>query len=178
MNLIFFDLETQNLFEDVGGRGNPEKLRLACAVTWSTARQDFAVYWESDVAALIQELKSADRVIGFNIRQFDYRVLQPYAPGENLQRLPTLDMLEEITRQLGFRLGLDTLASATLQVGKSADGKASVHWFRNGELEKVAEYCKQDVEITRRLYEFGRDNGFLYYYSRMGSRLKVPVNWK
>lgn len=178
MNLVFFDLETQNLFEDVGGRQNIEHLRLACAVTWSTQRQDFAVYWESDVMALIQELKSADRVVGFNIRQFDYRVLQPYAPRENLQRLPTLDMLDEIVRRLGFRLGLDTLAAATLNIGKSADGKESVRWFRNGELEKVAEYCKNDVEITRRLYEFGRENGFLYYYSRMGSRLKVPVTWK
>ncbi|MFN3742045.1 MAG: ribonuclease H-like domain-containing protein [Anaerolineales bacterium] len=178
MNIVFFDLETQNLFEDVGGRENVEQLRLACAVTWSTQRQDFAVYWEDDVSALIWELKSADRVVGFNIRRFDYRVLQPYIPGENLQRLPTLDMLDEITRQLGFRLGLDALASATLNIGKSADGKESVRWFRNGELEKVAEYCKNDVEITRRLYEFGRENGFLYYYSRMGSRLRVPVTWK
>jgi DEAD/DEAH box helicase domain-containing protein len=178
MNLVFFDLETQSLFDEVGGRGNVEQLRLACAVTWSTQRQAFAVYWESDVLALIQELKSADRVIGFNIRNFDYRVLQPYVPNENLQRLPTLDMLEEIRRQLGFRLGLDALASATLNKGKSADGKMSVQWFRQGELDKVAAYCQQDVEVTRDLYEFGRQHGFLYYYSRMGSRLKVPVTWK
>jgi DEAD/DEAH box helicase domain-containing protein len=87
-------------------------------------------------------------------------------------------MLEEIRRQLGFRLGLDALASATLNKGKSADGKMSVQWFRQGELEKVAAYCQQDVEVTRDLYEFGRQHGFLYYYSRMGSRLKVPVTWK
>ena len=46
------------------------------------------------------------------------------------------------------------------------------------ELDKVAEYCKADVDITRRVYEFGRDNGFVYYYSRLGSKLKVQVNWK
>ena len=45
MNYVFFDLETQNLFEDVGGRDNIEKLKVSCGVTWSTERQDFVVYW-------------------------------------------------------------------------------------------------------------------------------------
>ena len=84
MNLVFFDLETQKLFEEVGGR-EPAKLLLACGVTWSTARNDFAVYWEKDSAALVAELKPADRVIGFNILNFDYEVLKPYAPNENLR---------------------------------------------------------------------------------------------
>ena len=75
MNYVFFDLESQNLFQDVGGRENIEKLRVACAVTWSTQRNDFAVYWENDVPALIKELQSATKVIGFNLRGFDYQVL-------------------------------------------------------------------------------------------------------
>ena len=64
MNIIYFDLESQKLFEDVGGR-DASKLRLACGVTWSTARNDFAVYWEKDAPQLIAELKSADRVVGY-----------------------------------------------------------------------------------------------------------------
>ena len=70
------------------------------------------------------------------------------------------------------------LAKACLNADKTADGIQSVEWFRNGELDKVAEYCKADVDITRRVYEFGRDNGFVYYYSKLGSKLKVNVNWK
>ena len=65
MNLVFFDLETQNLLQDVGGRSGIEKLRLSCGVTFSTAKNDFTVYWEQDAQALIDELKAADRVIGF-----------------------------------------------------------------------------------------------------------------
>ena len=34
MNYVFFDLETQKLFQDVGGR-DASKLRLACGVTYS-----------------------------------------------------------------------------------------------------------------------------------------------
>ena len=47
MNIVYFDLESQKLFQDVGGR-DASKLLLACGVTWSTARNDFAVYWEKD----------------------------------------------------------------------------------------------------------------------------------
>jgi DEAD/DEAH box helicase domain-containing protein len=177
MNLVYFDLESQKLFEEVGGR-DPSRLLLACGVTWSTARNDFAVYWEKDVAALITELKSADRVIGFNILNFDYEVLKPYAPKENLRSIRSTDMLQDIYRTLNFRLSLDTIAKATLGVAKTADGLKSVEWFKNGELDKVAEYCKVDVDITRRVYEFGCENGFVHYYSKLGSRLKVAVNWK
>jgi DEAD/DEAH box helicase domain-containing protein len=177
MNLVYFDLESQKLFEEVGGR-DPSKLLLACGVTWSTTRNDFAVYWERDAAALIAELKAADRVIGFNILNFDYEVLKPYAPGENLRSVRSTDMLQDIFRALNFRLSLDSIARATLGAAKSADGIQSVKWFRDGELDKVAEYCKADVDITRRVYEFGRENGFVHYYSKLGSKLKVPVHWK
>lgn len=177
MNLVFFDLESQKLFGEVGGR-DASKLLLACAVTWSTARNDFAVYWEKDVQALIAELKAADRVIGFNTVKFDYEVLRPYAPMENFRAWRSTDMLQDVYRALNFRLSLDSIARATLGTTKTADGIMSVQWFRNGELDKVAEYCKADVEITRRVYEFGRDHGFVHYYSRLGSKLKVAVNWR
>lgn len=177
MNIVYFDLESQKLFEEVGGR-DPSRLLLACGVTWSTARNDFAVYWEKDAAALVAELKAADRVIGFNIISFDYQVLKPYAPDENFRAFKSTDMLQDIFRTLGFRLSLDSIAKATLGAKKSADGLQSVAWFKNGELDKVAEYCKADVDITRRVYEFGRENGYVHYYSKLGSKLKVSVNWK
>lgn len=178
MNLVFFDLESQNLFEDVGGRENIDKLRVACGITWSTQRNDFAVYWEKDIPALLEELKSATRVIGFNLRGFDYLVLQPYAPEMRFASIPTLDMLLDLQKILGFRVSLDSIASASLGAAKTADGVQSVEWFRAGELDKVAEYCKADVDITRRVYEFGRDNGHIFYRSKLGSKLKVDVKWK
>ena len=177
MNTVYFDLESQKLFQEVDGR-DPSKLLLACGVTWSTERNDFAVYWEKDALALIAELKSADRVVGFNIIRFDYEVLKPYAPNENFRSIRSTDMLQDIFRTLGFRLSLDSIAKATLGATKTADGLKSVEWFKNGELDKVADYCKADVDITHRVFEFGRDNGFVHYYSKLGSKLKVAVNWK
>lgn len=178
MNYVFFDLESQNLFQDVGGRDNIDKLLVACAVTWSTQKSDFSVYWEKDVPQLIEELKSATKVIGFNLRGFDYQVLQPYTPETRFASLPTLDLLLDLQKLLGFSISLDSIASATLGTKKSADGVQSVEWFRNGELDKVAQYCKMDVDITRQVFEFGRDNGHIFYKSRLGSKLKVDVKWK
>src|SRR5512138_1465842 len=139
MNIVYFDVETQKLFEEVGGR-DASKLRLACGVTWSTARNDFAVYWEKDAAALVAELKAADRVIGFNIINFDYEVLKPYAPTVNFRSFRSTDMLQDIVRTLNFRLSLDSIAKATLRATKTADGVQSVVWYRDGELDKIAEY--------------------------------------
>ena len=177
MNTVYFDLESQKLFQEVGGR-DASQLLLACGVTWSTERNDFAVYWEQDAQALVAELKAADKVVGFNIISFDYQLLKPYAPNENFRAFRSVDMLQDIFKTLGFRLSLDSIAKATLGATKTADGIKSVEWFRNGELDKVAEYCKADVDITRRVYEFGRDNGYVHYFSKLGSKLKVAVNWK
>jgi DEAD/DEAH box helicase domain-containing protein len=178
MNIVVFDLETQNLFEDVGGRNNIGALKVSCGVTWSSVRNDYKVYWEKDVPGLIRELKSVGRVIGFNIKGFDYEVLRPYAPNERLQFLPTLDIMDDLFRTLSFRVSLDSVAQATLGVGKSADGKQAVAWWREGNLENLAEYCKMDVDVTRRIYEFGCENGFVNYLSRLGSKQKVAVKWR
>lgn len=180
MNIVYFDLETQKTFDEVGGRNNIAALRLACGVTWSTSRNDFMVYWEPDVSSLVAELKAADLVVGYNVLNFDYEVLRAYLAADTfgLRSLRTVDMLNDIFRTLGFRLPLDSVAKATLGVTKTAEGLQSVEWFRNGELDKVAEYCKSDVDITRRVHEFGCRNGHILYYSKLGSKLKVKVNWK
>ncbi|MBM3212875.1 helicase, partial [Candidatus Poribacteria bacterium] len=152
MNIVYFDLETQKLFDEVGGRANIDKLKLAVAVTYSIKRADYSIYLEKDVEALINELVSADIVIGFNIKAFDYVVLSPYVKKfESLWKIPSIDMMEHIYRALGFRVSLDSLAEATLGEGKIADGLQSVQWFRSGQIEKVIEYCKKDVEVTKGL---------------------------
>ncbi len=178
MDIVVFDLETQNLFQDVGGRTNIGALKISCAVTWSSVRQDFKVYWEEDVSELIVELKTGGRVIGYNLKGFDYEVLRPYAPNERLQFLPTLDIMEDLFRTLSFRPSLDSVAKATLGQTKSADGLQAVQWWRSGEKQKLAEYCKLDVDVTRRIYDFGCEFGYVQYITRLGSRQKVKVNWK
>lgn len=174
--IIFFDLETQRTFDEVGGRHNLDRLGLAVAVTYDSCTDEYHVYTEDQAPELVDELAGADLVVGFNVLSFDYPVLRPYTDYP-LETLPTVDMLRDVHLVLGFRLSLQTLAEGTLGVGKSADGLQAVRWFRQGELEKVIEYCRRDVEITRTLYEFGREHGHVLYWDRTGQMRKVHVHW-
>lgn len=173
---IFFDLETQHLAEEVGGWNYKHRMGLSCAVTLNARSQEFQNYLEADIERLIATLQSAGRVIGFNLKNFDYVVLQPYAKIK-LSHLPTLDLLEEIQRALGFRLSLDTLASATLGAEKLADGVQAVQWYKAGELEKLLEYCRSDVALTQQLYAFGKQHGHLLYWDRNRRKQRVAVAW-
>ncbi len=172
---VFFDLETQNIFEDVGGHF-PERLRLSVAVTFDDRTESWRRFTEANVADLIAQLQQADRVVGFNLLGFDYLVLKAYTPLD-LSTLPTVDMLAIIARQLGYRVSLDALATATLGETKSADGLQAVRWWRAGRIEEVFRYCEQDVLVTRRLYEFGRSYHYVQFYDKRYRLQRVPVNW-
>ena len=173
--ILVFDLETQLLSDEVGGWSNIAKMKMACAVTCNLTTGQFADYLEADVEKLLADLHAASLVVGFNIRRFDYEVLRPYA-GKSLQ-LPTLDMLENLYQTLGFRLSLDTVASGTLGHSKTADGVLAVHWFKSGQTEKLLDYCRQDVQVTRELYDYGQQHKHLKYRDKFGRLKQVAVRW-
>lgn len=175
--LLFFDLETQHTFQEVGGRQHLDKLRVSVAVTYSSVTGAYKSYTEPQVADLIEDLFSAAAVIGFNIIQFDYRVLTPYT-SRDLSRLRTIDLLTHLHQRLGFRVSLSSLAQATLGVDKSADGLTAVQWYREGKMDALTTYCRDDVEITRRLYDYGKQWGCVFYLDRSsGSKRQVAVTW-
>ena len=175
-NTVFFDLETKYLADQVGGWKNIHKMELAVAVTYSTADGAYHHFIEDQAAQLVAHLQQADLVVGFNLYRFDYTVLQPYTDVK-LDQLPTADMLRDLHRQLRFRVSLDSVASATLGVTKSADGVQAVRWFHQGKVDQVIAYCERDVQVTRDVYEFGRENGFVRYLDRRYGVKKVPVRW-
>lgn len=178
-NIIYFDLETQKLAEEVGGWSNIHLMKLAVAVTYNRREDEYYVYLEKDVENLVEQLKSADLIVGFNIKRFDFTVIAPYtsmSPHE-LRGLPALDMLGDIYRQLGFRVSLDALASATLGETKSADGIQAVQWYKEGRIDLVTEYCKRDVEVTRKLHEYGCRYEHVSFVNRRDVKQRVPVNW-
>ena len=173
----YFDLETQKSADDVGGWGNIHKMKLAVGVVWDSIDQDYFVYEEKDAKTLVEKLRTADLVVGFNVIGFDYTVLQPYSDFD-LQEINTFDMLVDVKKLLNFRLSLNHLAQHTLNAKKSADGLISLQWYKEGKIDKIIHYCKQDVEITRDLYLYGEEHCHVNYQSRSGNPLQLEVNWK
>lgn len=176
--LLFFDLETQKTAEDVGGWQNTQLMRVSVAVVFDSLENRFLVCDEENIEALLAHLDKADLIVGFNIKRFDYRVLSAYTC-KVLRQLPTFDILEDIYERLGFRLGLDHLAMETLNRGKTADGLQAVQWFKEGKLEKLIEYCRNDVTVTRDLFLYGLENKHLVFRKkRENQRVRLLVDWK
>ncbi len=178
--VVVFDIETQHSFADVGGHDarSLRKLRVSVAICHDSATGTFRTFWEEDVDELLALLRAADLVVGFNILGFDYTVLSRYTRAK-LASLPTLDLMADIQRALGHRLPLDALVSATLGARKSANGLAAVAWWQQGERTKLESYCRDDVHLTRALYEFGRMRGYVLYRPREGGApRKVRVHWR
>ncbi len=175
-NIVYFDLETQKSADEVGGWGNISKMGLSVAVTYSTAREEYTIYGEKQVGELLKELQRADLVVGFNNLRFDYEVLHGYTSFD-LSQLPTLDMLVELQATLNHRLSLDSIATATFGVEKTAEGLQAIRWFKEGKFAEIAEYCCYDVKITKLVHEHGCQHKQLYYQNRFGKKLTVAVSW-
>ncbi len=176
-NIVYFDLETQKSFDEVGGRGNIRDLKMSLGVTFSTTRGGYLVYPEKKVNELIEELRRADLVVGFNHEGFDYTVLQGYNDFFDAGQVRSLDMMLEMERVLGHRVSLDSVASATLGLEKTSEGLQAVRWWREGKLLEIAEYCCFDVKITKMVHEYGVANGRLFFNNRQGRKITVSVDW-
>jgi DEAD/DEAH box helicase domain-containing protein len=175
---ILFDLETLRSAADVGGWHKAHRMGVAVGVACFLEEGRFEVYPEGQVGALMEALRRASLVIGYNIKRFDYLVLAGYSGEDFARTLPTLDLLEDVACRLGFRVGMGHLAQETLGIGKSADGLQSLEWVRQGRLDLVEQYCRKDVEILRDLYLHGRREGFLFYRDKQrDQKLKLGVEW-
>jgi DEAD/DEAH box helicase domain-containing protein len=175
-NIVYFDLETQKSAEEVGGWDKISAMGMSVGVTYSTARCGYVIYGEKQVSELIKELQRADLVIGFNNLRFDFEVLHGYTPLD-LRQLPTLDLMVDLQAKLQHRLSLDSIATATFGLEKTAEGMQAIEWFREGKLMEIAEYCCYDVKLTRLVHEYGREHRRVFYNNRFGRKLSVDVSW-
>ena len=88
-------------------------------------------------------------------------------------------MLVDIQKLLGHRLSLGHLAQNTLNAQKTAtSGLVSLEWYKEGKIDKVVEYCKQDVKITRDLFLYGESHGYVKHSTRSGVVKDLKVDWE
>ena len=174
---VVFDVETQRSFDDVGGQHNRAQMGISVAVLYDSRDDQTRAFREHELASLVDALRAAPLVIGFNTLHFDYQVLQPYTDFD-LHTLPSLDLLHHIHKRLGFRVSLDSLARETLNSGKSGGGLEAIVLYRQQRWEQLIAYCRDDVLITRDLFLFGRKNGFVKYWDRRRNTSRtVSVKW-
>ncbi len=172
--VLFFDVETRRSAAEVGGWQHAERMGVSVVVCWDgTAYRSFA---QEELGAFFALLRTAGLVVGYNSFRFDYKVLQPFADFD-LHTLRGLDILAEIYRYLHYRVSLDNVGMATLGGTKSSNGIQALAWWKKGEIDKIRAYCQRDVELTRGLFEFGQEHGYVLFASKAGQRVRIPVSW-
>ncbi len=173
MKILTFDIETTNTFDEVGSP-NAVDLDLAVVCVHDSETDEMTSYFKEELGKLWPLIEQADMLISYNGDHFDIPLLNKYYAGD-LTQIKSLDLLVEIRKVLGRRIKLDDVATATLGESKSADGLQSIVWWRQGKIDEVVAYCKQDVLVTKKVYDFARTNGFLLY-GKNGIQEKIILN--
>ncbi len=174
--IVYFDIETQKSADEVGGWNNKHLMKMAVAIVYDSLDGKFHTYIESDAEKLVNKLLSADMVVGFNILNFDFAVLQPYTTIDLKNSIRYFDILNDVYGRLGYRVSLNQIAKKTLHIEKSGNGLLSLQWFKEGKLDKIIEYCIKDVEITRDVFLFGLKNRYLEF-EKNSRTVRLAVNW-
>lgn len=167
---IVFDIET------IGNIKDQASMKVTVVSIYEYEHDRYQSFEEHELGRLWPILEKTERLIGYNSEHFDVPILNKYYAGD-LMQFPHLDLLKVIKEMSGKRYKLDDVAKATLQISKSADGLQAMKWFEEGEIEKIKEYCEQDVRVTKEIYEFGRKNRMLYYPSITGELMPIAVNF-
>ena len=174
-HFLVLDIETKKLVQEVGGWDHIDQLGISVACAYDSKTDQFLSYEEHQLKDLIA-LCHERLVVGYNIRGFDLPVMVPY--GLKIHQVDAFDImydLESLTRQRYLKL--EAVARGTLGTGKSADGLQAVEWYKSGEIQKIIDYCLQDVKVTRDVFEFGRKNGHVKIQRSEENITQVAVQW-
>lgn len=190
MDHVVVDVEIQKTIEETpGGWNATDKLGVAVACLWECRTQRMRVYGPDDVPALQERLLQADRISGYNIWNFDFPVIWGIeetkwmggvsGADDNISSIryalhrKTNDILRCIWIALGFNpdiwqagmggVKLDDIASATIGARKIGNGADAPKWYQAGQVQRVANYCADDVAIERDLVEFVDHYGFVIH---------------
>ncbi len=173
MRVITFDIETKNLFQDVGSN-DPADLDISVICIHDSLDNEFKSFLEADFNKLWPILEQADAFVTWNGDHFDIPLLNKYYPGD-LTKIKSIDLMKEVQLVLGRRLKLDTVGEATLGRNKSGHGLDAIEWWKNGEIDKIIKYCIEDVRLTRDLFDYAVANKHLKY-KELGTVKQVKLD--
>ena len=138
MRKIVFDIETRNLFQDVGSN-DPKDLDISVVCVYDSETDAYTSYLQEDLPKLWPLIEKADMLITFNGDHFDIPLLGKYYNGD-LTKIKSLDLMVEIKKVLGHRIKLDTIAEATLGRNKIGHGLEAIAWWNEGKIDEIIKY--------------------------------------
>lgn len=171
MRIVTFDIETVG---DFGQNWKPEDLELTILCIHDSETDEYDSFLKEDLPRFWKILEHTDLLVGYNSDHFDIPVLNKYYPGD-LTKIRSLDLLKEISGALGRRVRLDSIAEGTLGTKKSGSGLQAQVWWKEGNIEKLREYCLKDVEITKKVLDYALANQSLKF-KELGIKKEVKID--
>lgn len=165
MRKLVFDIETKNIFEDVGSN-NPADLDISVVGLYDYDTNKYMSFVQEEFEQMWRYFEKADLLITFNGVYFDIPLLNKYFKKEgrgDLTKTRNLDIFKEIKTTSGRWLKLDKVAEGTFGINKTGDGFDAVAWWRQGKVDEIRKYCIEDVKITKEVYDFAMKHKKLMY---------------
>ncbi|OLS19725.1 MAG: hypothetical protein HeimC2_40310 [Candidatus Heimdallarchaeota archaeon LC_2] len=198
--IIFFDLETQNLFVELEPKWNSmkwkdkQKIRvdlckrmkvsIAGLLFFKNGKPTYKYFTEDNIQELEEELLKATKIIGHNLLEFDYDVLYAYIPKKSLEQiknktLDTMKLMSEVTKQWS---SLDDLGNLNFDIGKTINTLEIPKMWRDGKYDEVRDYLKIDLDLLAGVFYYGLSKQPLKYnvkdYGRLVGQKEVILDWK
>lgn len=173
LNIVVFDIETKNIFQDVG-KNDPALLDISVVGVYESRDDVYKAFVEEEFNSMWPIFERADIIVGFNSEHFDMPLINKYYHGD-LSKIKHIDILKEIKNSFGRRMKLDSIAEGTLGINKSGHGLQAITWWKNGEVEKVKHYCLDDVKITKNIFDFALKHNKLKF-KEGGKIVEIPLD--
>jgi hypothetical protein len=198
---VVYDVEVVRGPDEVdGGWENPEGMGFASAVTYSYADERYRFFIHDQGKFNLLDFLAGKNAVSFNGIKFDSRVILSNKRGVTKDGITSYGdtgfgncdlLLEYIRARFGDpdvgtsekRLGdkaihdgsfsLDGLAEGTFGQHKTGHGAKAPILYREGKIAELLEYNLQDVRLTKKLFDFIRQYGFVV--DRSGRVVRISL---
>ena len=196
---LFLDVQPQRSFHEVGGAKNCRDMGISVCVVYSDLFDECSIFipddsrleqfqnsmpdvyledhFSSDMDELLNALEK-DSVVGFDIKSFEYNLLEPYIGDIAHIHSSTTDMVEYICESLESDISASDVIPYTLGLNKSQKNRHIPYECKDDDLERIIGSCKNNVQLTHGVYTYGVENGFIKYFDERSNKvLDLEVDW-
>ena len=197
MSVMAIDLETKNMSHEIGGFGNTHMFMVSTVSTWNGNNgcvyldEPLDTFTKSNVEVkplsqlkydLDDHFQKGGLLLGHNIQAFDLPILRDsmdiYCINKYLKEKQFIDTSKELVKGHSERFQLKNLVKCSLEDSKLMESADAPKLWKQGEYDKVVEYCLKDTQLVYDLWKYGQENGFVKAFSvEKEKHLDLEVNW-
>lgn len=173
--MLVYDIEIERLippkegpmdpkYEYCHGWGDHSGMGIAVVGAFDYNEGVPRIFFKDNIEELWKLMDKADRIVGFNNRHFDDKLM--LAHGYEVPQEKSYDLFLEIKEAAGahkFAKGysLDNCCQVNLGMSKSGSGEMAPKLWQDGRYGAVADYCLRDISLTAKLLDMAMDQPIL-----------------